>query len=46
MPDGETVPRFYHIYALPEFEADLEAAGLTVDEAYLSSGNCFGEVRP
>lgn len=46
LPDGEKVPRFYHIYALPEFKADLEAAGLTVETVYQSSGNCFGVVRP
>jgi len=45
LPGGETVPRFYHIYALPEFEADLAASALTVAEAFVSSGNCYARVR-
>lgn len=46
LPCGETVPRFYHIYAPAEFRADLARAGLTVEENYVSSGNCYAEVRP
>jgi len=38
---GETVPRFYHIYARSEFEKDIAAAGLTIEESFLSSGNCY-----
>ncbi len=45
LPGGDTRPRFYHIYAPAEFEADLSSAGLTVDESYVSSGNCYAEVR-
>ena len=45
LPGGETVPRFYHIYAPDEFEADLAAAGLVVDDASVSSGNCYAEIR-
>lgn len=45
LPGGETVPRFYHIYALPEFEADVAAAGLAVEDAFVSSGNCYAVVR-
>ncbi|MXR51648.1 methyltransferase domain-containing protein [Halovenus sp. WSH3] len=44
LPGGETVERFYHIYAPEEFEADLRAAGLSVAEAFVSSGNCYAEV--
>ncbi|MFC7045528.1 class I SAM-dependent methyltransferase [Halobacteriaceae archaeon GCM10025711] len=46
LPDGETVPRFYHIYAPDEFEADLDASALDVVESRVSSGNCYAEVRP
>jgi ubiquinone/menaquinone biosynthesis C-methylase UbiE len=46
LSDGETVPRFYHIYAPAEFDADLEETGLEVVESYVSSGNCYAEVRP
>ena len=42
--DGETVDRFYHIYAPAEFEADLEASGLEIVEWELSSGNCYATV--
>jgi len=45
LPDGETVPRFYHIYAPEEFGRDLRDAGLVVDSAVVSSGNCYAEVR-
>jgi ubiquinone/menaquinone biosynthesis C-methylase UbiE len=41
LPGGETVPRFYHIYASAEFDADLRAAGLVIEESFVSSGNCY-----
>lgn len=44
LPDGETVPRFYHIYSQAEFEADLERAGLEVADVFVSSGNCYAEI--
>ena len=44
LPDGESVPRFYHIYDFEEFRADLADSDLVVVDAYLSSGNCYGEV--
>ncbi|MFB6068629.1 MAG: class I SAM-dependent methyltransferase [Halobacterium sp.] len=46
LPGGETVPRFYHIYAPAEFRADLEAGGLAVRDAFVSSGNCYAVVTP
>ncbi|AUX08659.1 SAM-dependent methyltransferase [Halalkaliarchaeum desulfuricum] len=46
LPGGETVPRFYHIYDPDEFRADLEASPLRVESFELSSGNCYGVVRP
>lgn len=46
LPDGETVPRFYHIYDPDEFVADIEASALFLDSLELSSGNCYGVVRP
>jgi len=45
LPGGETVPRFYHIYALPEFDADLAASALATEESFVSSGNCYARVR-
>jgi len=44
-PNGETVGRFYHIYAPEEFVADLDRAGLTVVSSVVSSGNCYATVR-
>jgi tRNA (uracil-5-)-methyltransferase TRM9 len=44
LPDGETVPRFYHIYAPAEFDADLGASDLHIVESFVSSGNCYGVV--
>lgn len=46
LPGGEERARFYHIYALPEFETDLRAGGLAVESAEISSGNCYARVRP
>ena len=44
LPDGETVDRFYHIYAPGEFEAAIEASPLEVLEWEVSSGNCYATV--
>lgn len=44
LPDGETVPRFYHIYDPDEFRADIESSRLTLRRAYESRGNCYAEV--
>ncbi len=46
LPGGETVPRFYHIYAPMEFQRDIEDAGLRIESFELSSGNCYVTVRP
>ena len=45
LPGGETVERFYHIYAPAEFEADVAESALEPVEFELSSGNCYGVVR-
>jgi ubiquinone/menaquinone biosynthesis C-methylase UbiE len=45
LPDGETVPRFYHIYDPGEFRADLNRSDLRVTRAFVSSGNCYAEVK-
>ncbi|GAA0677470.1 class I SAM-dependent methyltransferase [Natronoarchaeum mannanilyticum] len=44
LPGGETVPRFYHVYDPDEFRADLSASDLAVEDAFLSSGNCYAVV--
>lgn len=44
LPDGETVPRYYHIYDPAEFRRDLRASELQVIEAFVSAGNCFAVV--
>ncbi len=47
LPDGETVPRYYHIYDLAEFEADLEASRLQPQDTFQEGGNCYAVVaRP
>lgn len=46
LPGGETVPRFYHIYAPEEFDADIAASGLEVVDSRISSGNCYAVVTP
>ncbi|WP_232701563.1 class I SAM-dependent methyltransferase [Halobacterium wangiae] len=45
LPGGKTVPRFYHVYDPAEFRADLDASALAVDDAFVSSGNCYAVVR-
>ncbi|MFC5279587.1 class I SAM-dependent methyltransferase [Halorubrum rubrum] len=45
LPGGETVPRYYHVYDPEEFEEDLAASDLRVDDVDVSSGNCYGVVR-
>lgn len=45
LPGGETLPRFYHIYDPAEFEADIEASDLELEDCRLSSGNCYAVVR-
>jgi len=44
LPGGETVPRYYHIYAPEEFEADLGESALETVDMDLSSGNCYATV--
>ncbi|MFC7250534.1 class I SAM-dependent methyltransferase [Halomicroarcula sp. GCM10025324] len=46
LPDGETVPRFYHIYAPAEFRTVLAESELWVVDFELSSGNCYAVVEP
>ncbi|RLN01309.1 class I SAM-dependent methyltransferase [Haloarcula sp. Atlit-7R] len=46
LPGGETVPRFYHIYAPAEFERDVADSNLRLVSMELSSGNCYGVVEP
>jgi len=46
LPGGETVPRYYHIYAPDEFDADLAASALAVEDRFRSSGNCYAVVSP
>ena len=45
LPDGEIVPRFYHIYAPEEFETDLDESGLSIAESFLAMGNCYAVVE-
>jgi ubiquinone/menaquinone biosynthesis C-methylase UbiE len=45
LPGGETVPRFYHVYDPEEFRADLDRSDCPVAAVYVSSGNCYAEVR-
>jgi len=46
LPRGESVPRFYHVYAPSEFERDVAASDLRLVSLELSSGNCYGVVEP
>lgn len=44
LPDGKTVPRFYHIYDEAEFQNDLEASRLHVESVFVSAGNVYASV--
>ncbi|MFB6106188.1 MAG: class I SAM-dependent methyltransferase [Halobacteriaceae archaeon] len=44
LPGGETVPRYYHVYAPDEFRALLEASPLALRTFQVSSGNCYATV--
>jgi len=46
LPDGEVVPRYYHIYSSAEFERDLAESDLDPVEVDISSGNCYAVVAP
>ena len=45
LPDGETVPRYYHVYDLDEFSADLDRSDLVAERTFESAGNCYAAVR-
>ncbi|GAB6878488.1 class I SAM-dependent methyltransferase [Halorubrum gandharaense] len=45
LPGGETVPRYYHIYAPDEFADDLRESDLDPVDVGVSSGNCYAVVR-
>ena len=45
LPDGERVPRYYHVYDPAEFRADLRASRCRPVETFVSSGNCYATVR-
>ncbi len=46
LPDGETVPRFYHIYDPAEFRGEIESSTLHLQQSFVSSGNCYATVGP
>jgi len=46
LPDGETVDRFYHVFAPADFRALLADAALSVVDVRVSSGNCYAVVGP
>lgn len=44
LPDGEIVPRFYHIYDPDEFTADLSTSDLHILTHEIVRGNCYARV--
>lgn len=46
LPDGETVPRYYHIYDIDEFEHDINATSLQIRDLFEQAGNCYAIVGP
>ncbi|MCL7418635.1 MAG: class I SAM-dependent methyltransferase, partial [Halalkalicoccus sp.] len=45
LPGGETVPRFYHIYAPEELRTEIADSALALEVFEVSSGNCYATVR-
>jgi len=45
LPNGEAVPRFYHVYDRAEFEADLRRSDLRIADVFESRGNWYGVVE-
>jgi SAM-dependent methyltransferase len=44
LPDGETVPRYYHLYDPESFAAALADSDLQVRDTFEDAGNCYGVV--
>jgi len=45
LPGGETVPRYYFVFAPGDFDALLADSDLTVERTWVSSGNCYAVVK-
>lgn len=46
LPQGETVPRYYHIYDIDELSRDIAASRLRAEDVFEQAGNCYGIVGP
>lgn len=44
LPDGQTVPRFYHIYDHDEFTREIESSPLRIRDRFDAAGNCYAVV--
>ena len=44
LPNGDLIPRYYHIYDMEEFEKEIKCSKLNVIETYVSRGNCYAIV--
>ncbi len=45
LPDGTTVPRFYHIYDPNDFSEELADSSLTVNHVFQSHGNSYAIIE-
>lgn len=45
LPSGETYDRFYHLYDLEEFRADLRRSELPAIRTFETAGNCYAVVQ-
>lgn len=46
LPDGETIPRYYHVYSMNGFRDELRDSACTVIETFESAGNCYAVLGP
>ncbi len=44
LPSGERVDRFYHIYDMAEFIAEIERSTICLERSFESRGNCYAIV--
>lgn len=45
LPDGTTVPRFYHIYDPNDFTDELDESTLSASQIFQSHGNCYAIIE-
>lgn len=45
LPDGDRLPRFYHIYDPAEFRTEVSSSSLGIERVFVSEGNAYAVVQ-